>query len=303
MDAVADAGPDRQDSARPVERGAAWAYTARLARRHYENFAVVSPLLPRALRQHFYNVYAFCRIADDLADETGDPARSTELLLWWQEELSACFAGHTRHPAMVALRETVVRFDLPRQPFLDLIAAFLQDQRVTRYPTYDALLDYCRRSANPVGRLVLCLCGYRDARRQALSDCTCTALQLTNFWQDVVADLDRGRIYIPVEDMDRFGYGEADLAAHRYNDAFVALMRFEADRARQLFTRGLALVPQVSVPVQTDIELFSRGGLAILDRLEKSDYNVFQARPVLTRWAQAGLLSAVLWRRLWKHAW
>ena len=303
MDVVADAQRYAHDSPPRVDRDTAWAYTARLARRHYENFTVVSPLLPRALRRHFYNIYAFCRIADDLADETGDPARSIELLRWWQDELSACFAGRTCQPAMVAPRRTVVRFDLPRQPFLDLISAFLQDQRVSHYATYDDLLDYCRRSANPVGRLVLCLCGYRDAQRQALSDCTCTALQLTNFWQDVVSDLGRGRIYIPAEDMDRFGYSKAELAAHRYNDAFVALMRFEVDRARSLFNQGLGLVPLVSTAVQTDVELFSHGGLAILERIEKARYNVFEHRPILTRWDKAGLLAAILWRRLWKRAW
>ena len=286
-----------------IDSHAAQRRTARLAQRHYANFTVVSPLLPRRLRQHFYNVYAFCRFADDLADETGDPARSIRLLEWWRDELIACYAGRPRHPLMVALRQTVTRFDLPRQPMLDLLSAFLQDQRVTRYATYADLLDYCRRSANPVGRLVLHLCGCRDARRQALSDCTCTALQLTNFWQDVASDLDRGRIYVPTEDMARFGCTEADFLAHRHTEPFVALMRFEVARTRDLFRRGLDLVPLVSAPVQTDIELFSRGGLAILDRIEAVDCDVFARRPALSAWSKAGLLTAVLCRRLWKSAW
>jgi len=302
-DVLADVERYRQAQADPVDPEAAWTYTARLAQHHYENFTVVSPLLPRALRRHFYSIYAFCRVADDLADETGDPVQSLRLLQWWRQELLQCFAGHTRHPAMVALGRTIAQFQLPRQPFLDLLSAFVQDQQVTRYATYDDLADYCRRSANPVGRLVLYVLGYRDARRQALSDATCTALQLTNFWQDIVSDLQRGRIYIPAEDMTRFGYTEADLVAHRHTEAFVALMQFEATRARALFEHGLGLVARVAPPVRADVELFSRGGLAVLDRLERVRFNVFAQRPTLSRWDKAGLLVAALGRRLWKRAW
>src|SRR5436189_3818266 len=166
----------------------AQSYCERLARSHYENFSVATWFLPKHLRQHFFNIYAYCRISDDLGDEVGDPAQSLVLLDEWQAELDRCYAGTPRHPVFVALRETVRALDIPKQPFADLLIAFRQDQTTTRYPTFDDLLGYCRYSANPVGRLVLYICGYRDAERQQLSDHTCTALQLANCSQDVAAD-------------------------------------------------------------------------------------------------------------------
>jgi len=174
-------------------------YTKWLATHHYENFNVVSWLLPKALHQHFYNVYAYCRWADDLGDEVPDAARALELLAWWEHELDACYEGKPSHPVFVALRQTIIAKDIPKQPFADLLKAFRQDQTVKRYPDWDAVLNYCVYSANPVGRLVLYLCGYRDEQRQLLSDATCTALQLANFWQDVSRDLEKGRIYIPLD--------------------------------------------------------------------------------------------------------
>src|ERR1700756_2060298 len=178
----------------------AQAYCSRLARSHYENFSVASWFLPERLRQHFFNVYAYCRISDDLGDEVGDPQWSLELLDQWETELNACYAGTPRHPVFVALAETVRVFEIPQHEFSDLLTAFRQDQTITRYETFDDLLGYCRNSANPVGRLVLYLCAYRDPERQQLSDFTCTALQLANFWQDVSLDYDKGRIYLPLED-------------------------------------------------------------------------------------------------------
>jgi squalene synthase HpnC len=175
-------------------------YTRWLATHHYENFNVVSWLLPRELHQHFYNVYAYCRWSDDLGDEVADSARALQLLDAWEDELKLIYAADAgpSHPVLIALRETIRAKNIPITPFSDLLRAFRQDQTVKRYATWDAVYDYCVYSANPVGRLVLYLCGYSDAARQKMSDATCTALQLANFWQDVSRDLEKGRIYIPL---------------------------------------------------------------------------------------------------------
>lgn len=265
----------------------------KLARRHYENFSVGSIFLPRRLRKHVFNVYAYCRVCDDLADETGDPQLSTRLLLWWREELFACFAGRPRHSVFVALKSTIDEFDLPIQPFDDLISAFLQDQRVTRYATYDQLLGYCERSANPVGRLFLCLMGYRDEARRRLSDMTCTALQLANFWQDIGSDYKRGRVYIPQEDMLRFGYSEGELENSIVNASFRRLMRFEVGRARELFEGGAALGRLVEGPGSADIDLFNRCGLALLRSIEKSNYDVLHRRITVSKCCK--LMLALNW--------
>src|SRR5215475_2755023 len=181
-------------------------YTRWLATHHYENFHVVSFLLPKRLHQDFYNVYSFCRWADDLGDEIGDTQESLRLLAWWRAELQKMYAGEATHPVFVALQGTAQRCRLPMEPFDDLIKAFEQDQTVTRYRNFEELFQYCRYSANPVGRLVLGLCGYRDAERQALSDATCTALQLANHWQDVTVDLLKDRVYLPLDLLERHGY-------------------------------------------------------------------------------------------------
>ncbi len=275
-------------------------YCARLARSHYENFQVVSFLLPAALHQDFYNVYAYCRWSDDLGDETGDPQRSTELLERWREELKSCYQGRASHPVFLALGETIRRHEIPQEPFLDLLHAFLQDQKVGVYPTYADLLGYCRYSANPVGRLVLYLCGYRDAERQRLSDFTCTALQLANFWQDVRVDLEKGRIYIPLEDIARFSYSEESLRSLHFCPEFRELMKFEVARTREMFRAGLPLVRMVNRRLATDIELFSRGGLEILRLIEKQDYDVLSRRPAISRRARLRLLSGALLRNLFR---
>jgi len=258
-------------------------YCARLANSHYENFSVVTWFLPKHLHQHFYNVYAYCRISDDLGDEVGDKQQSLILLDQWEAELQQCYSGEPRHPVFVALRETVREFDIPQHEFSDLLQAFRQDQIVTRYPSFADLLGYCRNSANPVGHLVLYLCGYRDAERQGLSDCTCTALQLANFWQDVSVDYGKGRIYLPLEDFARFGVSEDDLAQRRATPQFRAIMKFEVERAREWFDRGLPLSRKVDRRLALDIELFSRGGLAILDCIERQDFDVLKSRPVISR--------------------
>jgi squalene synthase HpnC len=269
-------------------------YCARLAKSHYENFLVASLFVPRELKQHFYNVYAYCRISDDLGDESGGPENALPLLDWWEEELDACYAGRPRHPVFVALRETNARFGIPREPYADLLTAFRQDQTVTRYPTYNQLLGYCRYSANPVGRLVLYLCGYSDAERQRLSDATCTGLQLANFWQDVVRDHAIGRVYLPVEDLERFGVAEEDIPARRFSPAFRELMRFEVERARACFADGSALLPLVDRRVRLDIEMFGRGGLEILDRIEAQDYDVLTSRPKIPKRRQLVILAGRL---------
>lgn len=278
-------------------------YCRRLATSHYENFSVASLLLPRRLLPHFHAIYAYCRWADDLGDETGGGTRALTLLRWWREELDACFQGRPRHPVMIALERTIRRFRIPPQPFHDLLHAFEQDQHVTRYQTYAQVLDYCRYSANPVGHLVLYLCECYDTHKAALSDAVCTGLQLANFWQDVSRDLDIGRVYLPLEDLQRFGYTTAELEARRWTPGFRELMRFEVERARTLFHEGLPLVGMVPGDVQADIELFIRGGLGILDKIAAIDYNVWQQRPELKKWEKAALLGGVLWRRARAWVW
>src|SRR5882724_4596568 len=250
------------------------AYCARLARSHYENFSVASWFLPARLRQHFFNVYAYCRISDDLGDEVGDAAASLVLLDQWHRELDACYEGNPKHPVFVALAETVKQFDIPKHEFSDLLIAFRQDQTVTRFETFDDVLAYCRYSANPVGHLVLYLCGYRDPERQQLSDYTCTALQLANFWQDVFVDYGKGRIYLPLEDLRHFAVSEEDIAQARNKPAFRALMKFEVARAQDWFRQGLPLISQVNHELAIDLDLFSRGGLEILNAIEHQGFDV-----------------------------
>jgi len=267
------------------------AYCERLARSHYENFSVATWFLPRRLRPHFYSIYAYCRISDDLGDEVGNPQRALQLLDIWEGELEACYAGRPRHPVFVALAETVRACDIPRQTFADLLTAFRQDQRVSRYDTFEDVLGYCRYSANPVGRLVLYACGYRDDERQQLSDYTCTALQLANFWQDVAVDYNKGRIYLPLEDLRRFGVTEKDISDRGATPQFLELMRFEVQRAREWFHKGLPLAQKVDSALAIDIELFSRGGLAILQAIEDQGYDVLRRRPVISKPRKLALVA------------
>jgi len=289
---------DRSWFAKRVSRQEAEAFCRDLACRHYENFTVISFLLPRRLRQHFSNVYAYCRVSDDLADEAGDAKRSLASLQEWQEHLDRCYAGEASHPVFVALQSTIRQFDIPKDPFADLLKAFRQDQIQTRYRTWEALLGYCRYSANPVGRLVLYLCGHRDERRQRLSDETCTALQLTNFWQDVARDYRRGRIYIPLELMEAHGYSEDLLGRGVFNGAWVSLMKHLVNRTRPLFYSGLKLCSLLRGRVSVDIELFSRGGLEILRAIEASGCDTLHQRPVLTHWKETRLIAGALLRSL-----
>jgi len=267
----------------PPSLAEARAYCERLAKTHYENFSVATWFLPSRLRQHFYNVYAYCRISDDLGDEVGNAQQSLELLEQWESELNACYAGSPRHPVFVALAETVEQCGIPKHEFSDLLIAFRQDQTVSRYESFQDVLGYCHYSANPVGHLVLYLCGYRDAERQQLSDYTCTALQLANFWQDVAVDYQKGRIYLPLEDLRRFGVSGEEIGQRRATPEFIALMRFEVERAREWFNLGLPLVKKVNRELAIDIELFSRGGQEILNAIEGQDYDVLRQRPVISR--------------------
>jgi squalene synthase HpnC len=269
-------------------------YTRWLATHHYENFNVVSWLLPRNLHQHFYNVYAYCRWADDLGDEVPDASRALELLDWWESELNACYDGKPSHPVFVALRETTLAKDIPKQPFADLLKAFRQDQIVKRYPTWEAVLDYCAYSANPVGHLVLYLCGYRDEQRQRLSDATCTALQLANFWQDVSRDLEKGRIYIPLDAASAQGLGENDIVERRFDNHYVCLMKDLISRTRLLFAQGMPLARMVDGRLSVDLEMFSRGGLAVLDAIEAMGYDTLHHRPAVGKGKQMRLLGRAL---------
>ncbi|MGA3128396.1 MAG: squalene synthase HpnC [Candidatus Korobacteraceae bacterium] len=281
-------------------------YCRRLATSHYENFSVATWFLPKHLHQHFFNIYAYCRISDDLGDEVGDSRVSLALLDRWEEELEATYgklegaksAGVARHPVFIALAETIQNCSIPKHEFSDLLMAFRQDQTVARYETFDEVLGYCKNSANPVGHLVLYLCGYRDEERQQLSDYTCTALQLANFWQDVSVDWKKGRVYLPLEDLGRFGVSEAQLAEGRFNGQFRELMRFEVERARQWFERGLPLVRMVNRSLALDLELFSRGGLAILQAIVKQDFNVLVRRPSLSKLRKARLVFRALAGRI-----
>ena len=288
-----------QERAEGMALAEAQAYCRRLARSHYENFTVGSWFLPRWALQHTYNIYAYCRTVDDLGDEAAGDRLA--LLDQWEEDVHRCYMGDPRHPVLLALQETIRQYDIPSEPFLKLIEANRTDQRQARHPTYADLLHYCDHSANPVGHLVLYLFGYRDQERQALADRTCTALQLANFWQDVNRDYKIGRIYLPQEDMARHGYSESDLAAGRYDERFANLLRELVGRTRDLFAQGLPLVSRVDRRLAVDIELFSRGGLEILRRIELQNYNVLARRPQLDRESKALLLASTLLRHVFRR--
>ena len=263
------------------------AYCQRLAETHYENFHVATWFLPKALRPHFHAIYAYCRISDDLGDEVGDPDVALALLGVWGKELDACYEGNARHPVFVALGETIRDCGIPKQLFADLLTAFRQDQTVTRYDTMEDVLAYCHFSANPVGRLVLYACGEVQGggidEKFRLSDLTCSALQLANFWQDVGPDFARGRIYLPQKDMGFFKVSDTIVAEAIATPEFRALIRCEVDYTRSLFEEGLPLIGMVNRELAVDLDLFSRGGLEILRAIEEQDYDVLSARPAISK--------------------
>jgi squalene synthase HpnC len=281
------------------QREPAEAATRALAHAHYENFSVISVLLPRHLKQDFCNVYAFCRVADDLGDEIGDPSRSLALLGEFKRLTVAMFDGQADSVVFTALAETVRRHSLPIEPFLDLIDAFEQDQRKTTYANWDELLDYCRRSADPVGRLVLSMCGYRDADRQRLSDQTCTALQLTNFWQDVRRDwVDRRRVYLPTDAMRRSGVSMEQIAEGRCDENYRRLIRELCEKTSAMFDEGEKLLPMLAPVYRRQIALFGRGGRAILSAIERQHFDTLSRRPALSRWQKTRLIASTAFSML-----
>jgi squalene synthase HpnC len=283
-------GPD----AKPADLAFARDYCRNLARSHYENFPVLTWFVPKALRPHFAHVYAYCRWSDDLADEISDARESLRLLEWWRGEVLACYDGEPKHPITVALRETIREFAIPSEPFLDLLAAFRRDQSQIRYETFDDLSSYCRQSADPVGRLVLLLARRVDARFFAWSDSVCTGLQLANFWQDVAVDWRKGRVYIPQEDLRRFGVTEFDLAASRASDSFRALLEFEVERAERLLEAGRPLARHMPGRLKFVVGLFAEGGLGILRRIRARRFDVLSARPKLSKTSYLGIVGRAI---------
>lgn len=269
------------DQAPTLDQARAWC--KHLAETHYENFHVATWFLPERLRPHFHAIYAYCRVSDDLGDEVGNTEQSLALLDFWGRELDACYEGRSRHPVFVALEETIRACSIPKEPFADLLTAFKQDQLVTRYATMQDVLGYCRYSANPVGRLVLYTCGYSDEERFRLSDATCSALQLANFWQDVRVDWTKDRVYLPQDDMQRFGVTDATIQQGIATPEFRALLKYEVDFARNLFHQGLPLIGMVDRDLAVDLDLFSRGGLEILNAIEHHNFDVLESRPSISK--------------------
>lgn len=268
-------------------------YCRRLARSHYENFSVVSWLFPKRLTPHLEAVYAYCRWADDLADETGDPAESLRLLDWWEGELNKLPAQAT-HPVFVALRETLREFSLPLTPFCDLLSAFRQDQSQTRYEHPDDLLAYCQRSANPVGRIVLALGNSVTPENLLLSDSICTGLQLANFCQDVARDAQKGRIYLPRSGRVPVGWDDNRFFAEplRADEAFRKLLRGETERAEYYLRAGEPLVRQVSREIRWPVRTFLGGGLAIVAAIRRQKFDVLARRPKVSGFQKLTILAA-----------
>ncbi len=280
--------------------GGALAWCRKLATTHYENFHVATFFLPHRVRPHFWSLYAFCRVSDDLGDEVADTTTALRLLHTWGEMLDECYDApeNSRHPVFVALRETVTACDLPRQLFRDLLRAFIQDQIKTTYTTWDEAIDYSRYSANPVGRLVLMICGYRDERRAQLSDRICTGLQLANFWQDAVRDSEIPRRYIPAEYMDRFGVAAGQIDGRVFTPEFGAMMRALVDRTRDMLNEGAPIRDAVDPELRITLDLFYRGGIAILDGIAAQNYDVLRGRPMVTRRRKLELLARAFFGKL-----
>jgi squalene synthase HpnC len=267
----------------PDDVAGAYRFCLDLAARHYENFPVASMLVSKRLRRHVAALYAFARIADDFSDEAEYEGVRRERLLDWRRQLNEIGSRPPSHPVFLALGATLKELDLPKQPFDDLLSAFLQDVEKRRYATFDEVADYCRRSANPVGRIVLMIHGYRDEELFRYSDAICTALQLANFWQDVSVDLKKDRIYIPEEDFKAHEYSEADLRMGVCNERFKSLMKFEVARARALFDQGRPLLGRLRFPLSLEIRLTWLGGMQVLKLIRRIDFDTLRTRPALTK--------------------
>jgi phytoene synthase len=274
-----------------VSLKAAYTHCRRLTREHYENFPVASMLLPKNIRKHVAAIYAFARTADDYADEAGYASdERLAKLQEWEEKLLACKGGLVEDPVFLALGDTIRAFDIPIELFQSLLKAFRSDVTVTRYATLNDLLDYCRNSANPVGRLVLLLFGCRNEQLFAYSDSICTALQLTNFWQDISVDIQKGRLYFPLEDIDRFGCTEKNLLGGVFNEATKALIRFETARTEEFFNQGKPLFSAVDARLRWELKFTWNGGMRILEKIRALNFNSVHQRPKLIPTDKAGLL-------------
>ncbi len=275
----------------------AYARCAAQARTHYENFPVGSRLLPAAKRKHIHAVYAFARTSDDFADETygllSVPQR-LELLDRWERQLDLCLEGKSSEPIFAAVREAIRACGLPVQLFRDLLSAFKQDVVKDRYANFGEVLDYCRRSANPVGRLVLHIFDYRDEALHRMSDSICTGLQLANFWQDVRVDILKNRIYLPEDEMARFGVAPAQIAANAFDGRFRELLRFQVNRTWDIFHAGRELPNRLAAGLRLEIKLTWLGGTGILRKIEDLDYNTLQTRPTLSKLDFLRLLARAL---------
>jgi hydroxysqualene synthase len=266
-------------------------YCETIARKHYENFPVASRFVPKDLRKYIWAIYAFARIADDYADEPGFTiAERMDNLNQWEQYLDECYSGNPAHRVFAALAETVERFQIPIELFQNLLTAFRADVSIRRYETYEDVLAYCRNSANPIGRLVLLLLNYRSETMLGLSDSICTALQLTNFWQDVSVDLQKNRIYLPLEELVEFGYSEQDLLNKKVNNNFCTLMAFQVRRTADLFIEGKPLLTMVGKDLSMELKLIWNGGTKILQKIHNQNYDVITKRPVLSQFDKFGLL-------------
>ncbi len=277
----------------------AYAHCQQMAESHYENFPVGSLLIPKSLRKHVYSIYAFARIADDFADEGYETTGLTEAdrlaaLDDWQRKLEDASVGKADHPVFIALAATIKELNLPVQLLRDLLSAFKQDVVKQRYANFDEVLDYCTRSANPVGRLILLLFGYRDEQLHMLSDHICTALQLANFWQDVSVDIGKDRVYLPEDEMVQFGVSIDDLRQGRFSDRYAALLKFQVDRTWQIFRQGRALPEAVSGRLKYELRLTWFGGTRILERIEELGYDTLNRRPTISTFDKVRILARTI---------
>jgi squalene synthase HpnC len=280
---------------------AAEAFCRDVASRHYENFTVATRLVPPRLRQHLANVYAYARWSDDLADEAASPTEAARDLAAWRQGLAACFAGRPGHPVYVALADTVRQTGLTIEPFAHLLDAFEEDRAfdaagvAVRYADRNELVAYCRRSADPVGRIVLALEGCRDAAMVALSDCICTGLQLVNFWQDVRRDRLAGRVYLPRDDMRRHGVEESMLDAPRAALPLKQLLSEEVSWAREYFDAGAPLARVAPPALRPAIGMFLAGGRAVADAIERAGFDTLLRRPTVGKWTKLRLAARAWW--------